>query len=133
MLHKRILLVRDENALGNVYNELKLNFDKIEVSVRDIIIERVFQEVQKYNEKAVAYKFALVQPKEDEMRLNHAKEKKKKLINVEKQVEIALKAFDSNGFFILLDERQIEDIEEIVTLKADTIISFIKLTPLVGG
>ena len=133
MLHERILLVRDENSFGNVYNELKLSFDKLEVSVRDIITERVYQEVQKYNQQAADYKYALVKPKEDEILLNQLKEKKRRPVNAEKQVDIALKAFDSNGFFILVDDMQAEELEQIVTIKADTIVSFIKLTPLVGG
>lgn len=131
MLHERILLVRDENAFGDIYNELRLGFEKIEVSVRHIITERVFQEIQKYNTKTDGYKFALVQPKEEEARLN--KSKKKKQINADKQVEIALKAFESNGFFLLVDKEQVEELEQIVRIEANTVVSFIKLTPLVGG
>ncbi len=133
MLHENILLIRDENALGNVYNELKLSFDKVQVSVRDIITERVYQEVQRYNKKAADYKYALVQPKEDEVRLNRLAQKTKRLVNAEKQVEIALKAFENNGFFLLVDEKQAEELEDVVTITETTIISFIKLTPLVGG
>ena len=53
MLHKNILLIRDENPFGNIYNELKLSFNEIEVKVKDIITERVLVEVEKYNQKAM--------------------------------------------------------------------------------
>jgi hypothetical protein len=131
MLHENTLLIRDENSFGSVYNELKLSFDKVQVSIQDIITERVYQEVVKYNHKAAEYKYSLVNPKEDEVLLN--KTKKKHQVNPEKQVEVALKAFDSNGFFILIDEIQAEALDQLVTIKPDTKVGFIKLTQLVGG
>ena len=128
MLHERIVLIRDENALGSIYNEFKLSFDKVEVSVRDIITERVYREVTEYNQRASQYKYALVQPTADEIQLNP-----KKQVNAERQVEIALAAFESNGFFLLVDDKQLEHLEQTVTIGDNTVISFIKLTPLVGG
>jgi hypothetical protein len=127
------LLVQDENAVGNIYNKLKLNFNKVKVSVRDIITERIYQEVLKYNQQAEEYKYALVQPTEDEIRLNNLQGKTKKRIDAEKQLAVALAAFDGNGFFLLVDDKQLESLDEIVTIKPNTIVSFIKLTPLVGG
>lgn len=133
MLHKNILRIRDENGLGEIYHELELRFDKIEISVKDIIIERVHQEVEKYNKKAADYKYSLVRPKDEEVLLNNIKNTKKRRINSEKQVEVALNAFSTNGFFILIDETQAETLERVITIKPDTMVSFIKLTPLVGG
>ena len=130
MLHENILLVRDENALGTVYNELKLSFDKVEVSVQDIITERVFQEVEKYNQQADAYQHGLVQPIS---KSQTGKPSKKNPINVELQVAIALKAFANNGFFMLIDDLQAESLTQTITLKPGTMVSFVKLTPLVGG
>jgi hypothetical protein len=128
MLHENILLVRDENALGTVYNELKLSFDKVEVSVQDVITQRVFQEVDKYNQQADAYQHGLVQPKSES-----GKPSKNKPINAEVQVEITLKAFGNNVFFMLVDDLQAQSLTQRITLKPNTLVSFVKLTPLVGG
>ncbi len=133
MLHKNILHIRDENGTGNVYHELNLSFDNIQVSVQDIITERVYQEVEKYNNKSVEYKHSLVQPKEDEVRLNQKKKNKSRKIDAEKQVDIALDAFRRNGFFILVDNIQVDGLDQVVTIRSETIVSFIKLTPLAGG
>lgn len=84
MLHEQILLIRDENAFGSIYNELKLSFDKLAVTVRDIITERVYQEVEKYNNKAMNYEHALVQPKPDEVRLNLLTKIKRKQVDPQK-------------------------------------------------
>jgi hypothetical protein len=127
------LLVQDENAVGNIYNKLKLNFNKIKVSVHDIITERVYQEVLKYNQQTEEYKYALVQPTADEICLNNLQGKPKKQIDAEKQLAVALAAFEGNGFFILVDDKQLENLDDVVTIRQNTIVSFIKLTPLVGG
>lgn len=132
MLQEIILNIKDENGLGEIYNEMKLSFDRIEVSIHDIITERVFQEVESYNQKSEKARFSLVQPSPEEALLN-TKKRQKKVVNAEKQVDVALKAFSSNGFFILVDDEQAENLEQVVTIKPDTSISFVKLTPLVGG
>jgi hypothetical protein len=133
MLHNNILKIRDENGLGDIYNELDLSFENAKVTIKDIITERVFQEVEKYNQKADAYKYALVTPREEELQLNRSQNLKHRRINPEKQVEIALRGFESNGFFILVNDLQVGRLDTIVTVGPDTTISFIKLTPLVGG
>lgn len=133
MLHENILRIRDENNLGSIYNELNLSFDKIEVSIKDIITQRVFQEIEEYNKKAANYKHALVQPKTDELMLNAVSKQKKRSINTEKQLEVALHAFKNNGFFMLVDDRQAVGLDEVVVIRTNTTVSFIKLTPLVGG
>lgn len=133
MLHKTILRVRDENGLGDIYNELELRFDRLSVTVEDIITERVYQEVARYNNKAEGYKHPLVRSSDEETLLNNTRNKTKRRVNAEKQVEVALKAFAGNGFFILVDDMQVEDLRHVVTVSPDTVISFVRLTPLVGG
>ena len=133
MLHQNILIIRDESNLGKVYNEFKLSFENIEVTVRDIITERVYQEVAAYNKRAQGYQNALVQPEDAEITLNASSRKERRLVIAEKQVEVALSAFENNGFFMLVDDHQAEDLDQIITIKPETLVSFIKLTPLVGG
>jgi len=132
MLHNNILQIRDESNLGNVYNEMQLHFVNVEVSVEDIIRERIFKEVAHYNEKVNTYKHALVKPQDEELVRNSHSAKKNK-VDAEKQVGIALKAFANNGFFIIIDDIQAESLQQRVTIKGTTVVSFVKLTALVGG
>ena len=140
MLHSNLLIIRDDDGTGRIFNELELKFDRLEVTIRDIIVERVYAEVTLYNKKAEQYRFSLVQPKSDEMMLNQGSKrqnqranKQPKYIDAEKQVAVALAAFESNGFFILVDDQQAETLDQEVHITAETLINFIKLTPLVGG
>ncbi|MDQ0844611.1 hypothetical protein [Streptomyces sp. V1I6] len=47
--------------------------------------------------------------------------------------ERALAAFGSNGFLVLVGERQLTDLDERVDITASTEVTFLRLVPLVGG
>lgn len=125
--------VADASFTGKVLHTIDLEFATEWVSVKDIITARVSQEVEKYNQKQGEFFRGLVIPSEAEQTLNGYKIKDKKRIDAEKQVYVALHAFQNNGFFMLIDDVQSEDLEQRVQLKPDTSINFVKLTPLVGG
>ena len=125
--------IKDQTFAGKILNEIELEFRTETVTVRDIITERVFKEVSNYNSKLPEYFNGLVEPTDAERTLNGYKLKPKQIIDAEKQAYIALDAFQKNGFFLLIDTIQSESLEQEVLLRMDTKISFIKLTPLVGG
>lgn len=128
-----LITIKDETFTGNILHELDLEFDTEQVTVKDIITERVSREVEQYNKKLPAFFNGLVEPSNAEKTLNGYKLKDRKMIDAEKQVYVALDAFQKNAYFLLIDNIQSESLEQEVLLKHDTRISFIKLTPLVGG
>jgi len=128
-----LLTIKDETFAGKILHEIGLEFASDSVSIKEIITERVLQEVESYNQKLPLYFNGLIEPTDAEKTINGYKLKPKKVIDGEKQVYIALDAFQKNGFFVLVDNLQVENLEQIVQLRQDTSISFIKLTPLVGG
>ena len=75
----------------------------------------------------------LVQPTHAERTLNGYKMKERRHIDAEKQVYIALDAFMKNAYFILIDNKQAETLDEEVRISTTSNIRFVKLTPLVGG
>ena len=127
------ITIKDETALGTVLNETKLDFSSESVTIAEIIKARVAAEVAAYNQKLPAVFNGLIQPIAAEKVLNGFKLKKKQLIDAEKQMYIALDAFQKNGFFVLVDNLQADTLEQKVEIRSDTTVSFIKLTPLVGG
>ena len=44
-----------------------------------------------------------------------------------------LAAFERNGFLILVDDEQVEQLTDCVVLSPDTVVTFLKLVPVVGG
>lgn len=127
------ITITDETFSGSKTNELTLDFEKETITVKELIEQRVTQEVYAYNQKLVDKFNGLVQPLDKEKTLNHSTSKKINLIDAEQQVYIALDAFQKNGFFILVDQQQVDDLNFELQLKPQLHISFIKLVPLVGG
>jgi hypothetical protein len=125
--------LKDETAGGRIINEIAVSFATELVSVRDIIQARVQAEVNAYNNKLPEYFQGLVQPSNAEQTLNGYKLKERRQIDAEKQSYIALKAFQENGYFVLIDSIQAESLDQMVVVNADTKISFVKLTQLIGG
>lgn len=128
-----IVTIKDETFAGKILHELNIEFATEIVTVRDIITNRVIKEVENYNSKLPQNFNGLVEPSDAEKTLNGVKVKEKKIIDAEKQIYVALHAFQNNGFFVLVDNIQSESLDQQIALRKDMTISFIKLTPLVGG
>ena len=52
---------------------------------------------------------------------------------LERAVADALAAFEANGFVMLVDDVQVESLDEAVGVTDDTVVTFLRLVPLVGG
>lgn len=127
------LSIKDENFSGKVLQEVLVGFNTETVTVKDIIEARVRQEVANYNNKLPEYYNGLIEPTDAEKTINGYKLRSKKPIDAEKQVYVALDAFQKNGFFVLADSQQCISLDQQIHLKEKIKISFVKLTPLVGG
>lgn len=127
------LTIHDETAAGQKTNTFTLDCLTERMTVRDLIRARIYQEVQDYNQKAPEYFRGLVEPTEAERVLNGYKLKAKRKIDWQEQYQKALEAFQRNGFFVLVGEKQAESLDQEFEVKVDTEVSFVKLVPLVGG
>jgi hypothetical protein len=136
-----LITIRDETASGKLTNELSLNVLDETITVRELIRSRVYQEVDDHNRRvreanARSVPFnGLVTPTAAEENLNVPRVGRPaaREIDWKKQFETACDAFGRNGFFILVNDRQVEELDETITLGATSTVSFVKLTPLVGG
>ncbi|MFN7813080.1 MAG: hypothetical protein ACK5SI_10525 [Planctomycetia bacterium] len=130
--------VRDETTAGSVYHEIPLQFPRARISVRELIRERVYQEVQDFNRRtgATVYR-GLVQPTDARQVMNGPQAEfhlpAHRQIDWKPQFDRALAAFARNGFFILVDDRQAESLDQEFDVGPATEISFVRLTLLVGG
>ena len=127
------LLIKDETFTGDILNQIEIEVANELTTVKDIIEGRVTAEVERYNNKSTEYFQGLIQPTDTEKALNGFKFKKKRLIDAEKQVYVALNQFQNNGYFVLIDDIQAESLDQEILVGKDTQVSFIKLTALVGG
>jgi hypothetical protein len=125
--------VRDETRPGSVTATLTLADIPVAITLRDLIRTRVREEVARANAEPRGEARTLVEPVDAERTLSGYRLREPRRIDWEKQADVALDAFQRNGFFVLVGGRQVEDLDEELALGADTEIRFVKLTPLVGG
>jgi len=103
------------------------------ITVRELIRARVYREVRDYNLDQPEFFHGLVQPSDAERSLNGFKMRSRRRIDPVRQFELAKRAFYTNGFILLVDDRQVDELEDEIEIRPDTTVTFLKLVPLVGG
>lgn len=127
------LLVRDQTTTGDQFNSIELEFLTDEITVRELIRERVYQEVKDFNAKKHEVFRGLVQPTDAERTLNGYRMRERRAINWKPQFDAACEAFEQNRVLVLIDDHQAISLDEHITIRPGTEVSFIRLVPLVGG
>jgi hypothetical protein len=127
------LTIHDESTTGDISKPITLEFLTDHITIRELIRERVFQEVKDYNANLSPTFRGLIQPSEAEKTINGFKMKTPRHINWEPQFKTACDAFEANRVLVLIDNRQAESLDEEFTITPRTEVSFLKLVPLVGG
>jgi hypothetical protein len=128
------LTIRDETLGGTTpLHEWVLEVLTERVSVRELIRSRVYQEVQDYNRRQTAEFRGLIEPEGAERTLNGWKLKQPRTLDWQRQFEKAVEAFGANRVLILVNDRQAEALDDEFEVRPDTVVTFLRLTPLVGG
>lgn len=127
------LTIHDETASGQKTNTFTLDCLTERMTVRELIRARIYQEVQDYNQKEPEYFRGLVEPTNAERVLNGYKLRARRKIDWQEQFERSLQAFERNGFFVIVGNKQAESLDQQFDVHVDTEVSFVKLVPLVGG
>ena len=102
-------------------------------TLRDLIRGRLQQEAGRYNQALPETFQGLVQPEESEQVLNGFRMKTKRPLDWEVQCRRACSSFEKNGFLVLVDGKQVTELDSRIDLHEDSEVDFIKLVPLVGG
>ena len=129
------LLIRDETtaSLGKAEHTFTVHVSGEKISVRELIRQRVTQEVEEFNSHQPAVFRMLVQPNDTERTLNGFKFHKPRFVDPVEQFEKAMEAFEGNGFIVLVDDYQVQNLDDEIALHPETSVTFLKLVPLVGG
>jgi hypothetical protein len=127
--------VQDETtfSLGKPENVLNVFVNGETITVRELIRSRIFQEVETYNQQLPKSFHLFVQPNDAKRKLNGYQMKKPRLIDSQAQYELALQAFENNGFLILAGDWQVGGLEDEIRLHPGTEVTFLKLAPIFGG
>src|SRR5215475_1792900 len=106
------LTVHDETTSGQKTNTFTLECLTERMSVRELLRARIYQEVQDYNQKEPECFRGLVEPTNAERVLNGYKLRARRKIDWQEQFERSLQAFERNGFFVIVGNKQAESLDE---------------------
>ena len=120
-------------STGSKEYQFTLNVLNEQLTVQELICTRVSQEVLNYNLKQPTHYRGLVQPSDAEQTLNGFRLRSRRQLDQDEECNKALKAFQENQFLLLLDNRQLTELDEEITIKPGSLVTFLKLIPLVGG
>lgn len=129
-----VLTVRDENLAGKSMHEFSLEFLTENVTVRELIRSRIYQEVQDYNVHQGQTEFRGLVTPQDVGRPSHGSPAKaRREIDWKEQFNRAIEAFEKKQILILVNDHQVESLDDELAIRVDTVVTFIRLTLLVGG
>lgn len=122
------LLVRDQNFGMQPSQTVAITIPSERISIREIIRSRVYQAVQDFNSN----RKKSFQPSILELELNGPKGLKG--LKWQRQFDLAVEAFQRGRLLVLIDDRQAESLdEEVDVIHSKTLVTFLRLIPLVGG
>jgi hypothetical protein len=127
------LTIEDRTATGTPIGHIDLPDVPDSITLRDLIRLRVREEVARYNLRPVEEFQGLVQPDGAEAVGRAYRLRQPRRLDWEKQAGVACDSFLRNGFFVLVDGRQVTELDDTIELVGSVDVGFIKLTPLVGG
>ena len=129
------LTIKDEtiySSFGDQY-VFKLWLKSNRLTVRELIRTRVEREVTEHNTQQSDKIRGLLQPQTMEQTLNLARPRKFQPLDWQEQFDKAVEAFQRNGFVILVNEQQVENLDDWIEVQPETEVTFLRLVPLVGG
>jgi hypothetical protein len=98
-------------------------------TLRELFARRIEEEVAALNAGSDTIR-PLVAPTEREQSLNG---RPRKMIDAGSQLAAAIEAFERTRILVIVNERQVLDLDQPLIVTPETEVRFIKLVPLVGG
>jgi hypothetical protein len=127
------LAIRDQASSGRESWDWVLEGIDPRITLRDLIRTRVREEVARFNADHARVFRGLVQPAGSALATDGYVVRPGRTIDWEQQADAAEAAFLANGFFVIVGERQVTDLDAALDLDAGTLVRFVRLVPLVGG
>ncbi len=112
-------------------NKRELRLASERITLRELLKRRINEEVAELNAGRDEIK-PLVTPREQERQLNGDRSTRPH-IDADQQFAAAVNAFELRRIVIIVDDRQVVDLEQDLAVTPDTEVTFLKLVPLVGG
>jgi hypothetical protein len=126
-------MVRDETMSGKAVESWVLPGLPDEITARELVRLRVREEVARFNATATGVFRGLVRPTGSQEVPSGFVVGEGRRLDWEAQADTACAAFERNGFVMLVGDRQVDDLDEVIDLRQESTVAFIRLVALVGG
>lgn len=127
------MVIFDETARGERTHRVQIKLVSERLSLRELIQRRVQSEVERFNlQRPINFK-ALVQPRDAEETAQGFRLRQHRDLDWQEQAEEAIKAFENQSFFVMVDHKDIKDLDQEITITDNTDIAFVKLMPVIAG
>lgn len=128
------IMIQDQIVGGPITHQMMIDFLTEQITLRNLIKSRVYQEVKDANAKRSISGTAIFALSATEAMLNEMKKPREfKPIEFQPEYDKAIDAFLKGRYFVLVDKHQPADLDEMIVLRPDTKLNFIKLVLLAGG
>jgi predicted small metal-binding protein len=112
----------------------QLTFEARAVSAREIVRARVAAEVERHNSADDPPRLVgWATPAEPERTLNEPRRERRRPLDTERQIDVALEALRKRLVILLFNGVQVEDIDAPLMLTPVSEAYFLRLVPLAGG
>jgi len=128
------LTIEDRTGTGRPTGSITLPDVPERITLRDLIRLRVRDEVARYNLRPGSRFQGLVQPEGSTAApAGGYAMPRARPISWERQADAAIAAFLRNGFFVLVNGKQVTDLDAEIALTETLDVGFVRLMQLVGG
>ncbi|BCL81121.1 hypothetical protein ccbrp13_35860 [Ktedonobacteria bacterium brp13] len=97
-------------------------------TLRDIIRSRIYQDVSEYNARKRVQSLCLIPPTSCQSEAEDMP-----TLDWQTQYTQAIKAFEKRSYIVIVDNKQVTQLDSPVQLTIESTVTFFKLVPLIGG
>lgn len=128
-----IVVLRDSDLPQTDVIDAVLPFSCSIVTARELIAERVRAECDKRLPDGMTSRLLRLDTLNETEKASFQAQLDATSDSVDLQIGRAHEAFKTNGYLLLVDKTQVEDLDEDIHLGSGSVVTFVQLTPLVGG
>jgi hypothetical protein len=126
------VVIKDQSGTGAITHEMVVDFLTENITLRELIRGRVYQEVKDYNATGMKHPMGM-QHMSMPQNLPANFSPQAKTADFHTEFDKAIDAFQRSRYFVLVGNQQPIDLDEEIVLRPDTEVTFVRLVYLAGG
>jgi hypothetical protein len=119
----------NDTLLQGPQSSWQLDILEEQSTLREVIRSRIYQEISEYNASKRTQFLNFSSPKPSCQYPSDATS----TLDWQVYYKHAITTFEQRSYIVLIDERQVSDLDRPIQLSAHSTITFLKLVPLIGG